>query len=154
MWKQSVKNKNDVMSPWCPQGRLWRDWTGKSTCMTDVDPKWENWWGWVGCARSQPWHANSQLQQVGSSSQPGIEPRSPELTAGIFSHWTPKVVLGLVLNETNSLSHLLMVFGHPLLGTHFSPSLSLPILPLLSPLSLSSYSPPELMRSLIQEKSN
>ena len=47
-----------------------------------------------------------------------------------------------------------MVFGHPLLGAHLSPFLSLPILPLLSPLSLPSYSPPELIRSLIQEKSN
>ena len=60
----------------------------------------------------------------------------------------------MVLNETNSLSHFLMVFGHPLLGTHLPPSLSLTILPLLSPLSLPSYSPAELTRSLIQEKSN
>lgn len=62
--------------------------------------------------------------------------------------------MSLVLTETNSTSLLMMVFGYPLPVTHLPPSLSSPIPPPLSFFSLLSHFPPELMRRLIQVKSN
>ena len=62
--------------------------------------------------------------------------------------------MSLVLTERNSMSLLLRVFGYPLPVTHLPSSLSSPIPPPLSFFSLLSHFPLELMRRLIQVKSN